>query len=193
MKSVGFHLLVKVRDVSSVAPRLVSFLLTNNLRKPRTPTNAWVSLVDVITRGFVGDVAKAVDTLVLANIVVQSGELNQLSHENSSTIDAHVLMMNDGFSYSLSLIFGGSEVPEDFHGLDITVDVKGHPGRGEIVLGSTDIVQQTGERPSHRRELCGVLGEKLLADHVSWSDVQYSPVSPNDRRTYPSRKLSSSG
>lgn len=193
MKDVGFHLLVKVGDVSGVAPRLVSFLLTNSLRKPRTPTKAWEGLVDAITCDFVDDVAKAMDTFVLANIVVQGGELNQLSHEGDSTIDTHIFMTDDGFSYSLGLIIGGSENLQDFHSLDTTVDVEGHSGRGEIFLGSTDIVEQAGERPSYGRELCGVLGKELLADHISWSDVQYSPVSPNDRRTYPSRKLSSSG
>lgn len=139
------------------------------------------------------DVAKAIDTFVLANIVVQGGELNQLSHEGDSTIDTHVLVTDDGFGYGFSLVIGGPEDLKDLHGLDTTVNVEGHSGRGEKFLGSTNIVEQAGECPSYGRELCSVLGKELLADHVSWSDVQYSPVSPNNRRTYPSRKLSSSG
>jgi hypothetical protein len=90
LQRVLFHHLVKLGDMSGVAPRLVSHLPSDAFRKPRTPTKTWESFVDAIASIFVDEITKVLDAFVFASVIVQGGQLDQLSHHCDRTIDAHL-------------------------------------------------------------------------------------------------------
>ena len=76
VKRVLFHLLVKLRDMGGVAPRFVSYLTTDTLCEPRTPAQTWKGCINAVASIFMHEIAKVVDSVVFARVVVQSGELD---------------------------------------------------------------------------------------------------------------------
>lgn len=153
--------------MSGVAPWLVPFFLPNCLSEPVTPTEAREGFVNLITCSFVDKAAKVLDSIVFTNIVIQRSELNQLAHEGDGSINTHVLVADDGFSHSLSLVMRRSKGFQHLHGLDAAVDVEGHASSGEVCFSSSDIVEQTRKCPSDGRKGGGMFRKKSLRDDVS--------------------------
>lgn len=132
-----------------MAPRLVRLLLADRAGEPGAPTPTRERSVDTITSSFIDPAAKILNAVVRPDVVVQCRKLDQLAEECDSTIYAHVLVANDGLRDSLGLISAAAEDLEHLHGLDSSVDVKRHPGRGEISLCCAD-VQKACQRPGRR-------------------------------------------
>lgn len=151
-----------------VAPRFVRLLLSDGVCEPVAPTQARECCVDLGASGFRDKLAEVLDTLVDAHVIVQRGELDKLAHEGDSAIDAHIFMTDDGFGDSLCLIMTGTEDLQHLHGLDSAIDVKGHPCSLEVRFSSADIVKQTAQSPSGRRQFCDMLREELLCNDISY-------------------------
>jgi hypothetical protein len=90
LKRVLFHHLVKVGDMSGMAPRFVSYFPSDAFREPCTPTETWESFVDAIASIFMNEITEVLDAFVFASVIVQGGQLDQLSHHCDRTIDTHL-------------------------------------------------------------------------------------------------------
>jgi hypothetical protein len=90
VKRVLFHHLIKLWDMGCMAPWFVTYLSADTLCKPRTPAKTWECRVDTVAGIFVNKVAKVLNSFVFSSIIVQSGKLDQLSHECDGTVDAHL-------------------------------------------------------------------------------------------------------
>jgi hypothetical protein len=76
LKRILFHHLVKLGDMSGVAPWLVSYFPSDALCKPRTPTETWKSFVNAIASIFVDEITEVLDAFVFASVIVQGGQLD---------------------------------------------------------------------------------------------------------------------
>jgi hypothetical protein len=82
-------------------------------------------------------------------------------------MNSDILVSDDGLSDRFGLIWGSAEIIKNIQSLDATVDIKGHPSCSEVVLRSTDVVQQTGQGPGTGAKGTGLLRELLLGDNHS--------------------------
>lgn len=109
-------------------------------------------------------ISKVLDSRVNARVVVGRGQLNELTNVRDGAIDAHVLVANDGFHDSLSLVVRGTKVQEYREGSDATVDIETHARGREDLFCSTNVMEEAGECP-RRWIKCGIsLGKLLLGD-----------------------------
>lgn len=69
-QSVCLHLFIELRNVCSMAPRFVGYLLADCTGKPRTLTMARDCFVYVITSGFVNLAAKIFNTFIRPNVII---------------------------------------------------------------------------------------------------------------------------
>lgn len=103
---------------------------------------AWERGVDAATSGFINPAPKVFNAIIHPDIVVQCRKLYKLAKECDAAINAHVLMAYYGLGDSFGLISATSEDLEHLHGLDTSVDIKGHFRRGEISLCCPNVVQK---------------------------------------------------
>lgn len=133
-------LLSKVCNVRRMGPGLQPLLLANYFRKAAEPPCSRKRSVHIHHRVVVDDFTESLDGGILAHVVKNRRQLEDLSQESDVPFDAKVLVADDGLGNGLSLVCGGADGFEVLEGLESAVEFKGHAGGGEELFRGAEIV-----------------------------------------------------
>lgn len=154
-----------------MAPGLDALLLANGAGEERAPLQTRIRLVDLRPSRIVKQLAKVWYMRMEARVIVGRRQLDQLADKGNGSIHTHILVSNDGLGGRLGLIGRGAKVLEDEERLDTSVNVKGHVGCREVLLGCAKVVEETGQSPGYRVKTREDIGELLLRDGHSCDGV----------------------
>lgn len=107
---VAQNRLRKVGNVCAVAPRLQSLFFINCLGEASQPLLTRESLHNILKSLGVDDLYKVLYIRVVADIVIDRSQLNDLADECDVSLSPKVLVADDCLSDCFGLIFGGSEL-----------------------------------------------------------------------------------
>lgn len=150
-----------------MTPGLDCLLLLDDAREERAPFPRRVRLVHLGASCIMDQLAKVFDVWVSPDVIVDGGQLDELADIRDRPMNSEILVSDDGLSDRFGLIGGSAKPLKNLQSLDTTVDIKGHASCSEVVVGSTDVVQQTGQGPGTGAKGTGLLRELLLGDSHS--------------------------
>ena len=140
------NLLLKVRNMRRVTPRLQPHLLLERISETPKPPFPRELRIHVLERTPVQQLPEPRDARVIANVVVNGGQLDDLAQEGDGTLRPEILVADDGLADRLRLVFGAAELAEEVEGYYASVEVEGHVRCGEVLGRGADVVEQSGKR-----------------------------------------------
>lgn len=160
------NLVIKIRNVGGVAPRLETNLLLHRLGKAAKPSLSRKCINDILPGDSMHKVLDVGQVRVVADIVIDGGQLNHLPQKGNVAVGAQVLVADDGFADGIGLVLCRSKVLQDPAGFEAAIELKRHAGCRHVLFGGANVVEKGREGESRWGEALDMLG-KLLPDNGS--------------------------
>ena len=91
-----------------MTPRLERLFAINGIRKASEPLQTRINLCDIHQSVGVNDVGDFLHVWMVARVIINGGELDDLSEKRNVSDCPEILVADDGLSDSFGLVLGGS-------------------------------------------------------------------------------------
>lgn len=135
-------MVLKVGNMGRMAPRLQPNLPAQRLGKTIEPSRSRKGGNDIFSRFSMNHAFHVPQVRVLADIVINGRQLDELSQKGNAAKCAKILMPDNGLARRIGLVLVGAKLLQDVHGLKSAVEFKRHARGGCVVVRGANVVEE---------------------------------------------------